>query len=207
MKGSIGIAMLLVLILSTCALAGANMTAKGTVHLLPHASRDCAEGYPEIGGCGDIITTELSSDVDAFPVFYDLVEYVEFDYSLEWPGNASCLFTSCSDYTYGMIVWPGDGIAQRWATCQPGPVVVTGWGWIQDVGFICVRNHPTLGGVVIDCAGQQDYISGCVCAATGGYIGDDPCMPCDPVVNRSATLGSIKAQFEYGPPAQSPILP
>jgi hypothetical protein len=197
MKKAIVAVVVLAVAGSGAALAGHNVNAKGAVHVVPHEARTCTENMPVINGCGDIISTSLSLDVDIFPVFFDLVEYQEFDFSMVWMPGGTCSFTSCSDQTIGDIVVPWDGIAQKWDTCQPGPVAVTGWGWIPDLapGMICIKNHPTLGGIVVDCWDGVDYICGCWCAGVGGYIGDDACVPCDPSPNKAGTLGSIKALF------------
>jgi hypothetical protein len=157
--------------------AGVNAyVAKGAVHVEPHMARTCADGLPAIASCEDIVTTEPGADVDVFPVFYDLVEYQGFDYALDWPGTGSCAFTSCSDLTIADIVHPGDGIAHAWYTCQPGPVAVPGWGWIQDYGTVCLIDHPTAGGINVgDCQGVIDIVAVVCSTGIGGSLGGDPC--------------------------------
>jgi hypothetical protein len=195
MKKVIVVALLLTLAASTTCLAGANPMAAWAVHVLPHGSRTCAKNFPVITGCEDMITTEPGADVDAFPVIYNLVEYQGFDYGMTWPGLYSCAFTSCSDLAIGTIVWPGDGISHAWYTCQPGPIAITGWGWIYDHGLICLAPHPTAGGPNVgDCAGQIDFACPGACAGIGGFIGDDPCLPSSGT--ESSSWGAIKGLFD-----------
>jgi hypothetical protein len=166
-----------IILISGSAHAGANPSAKVAVHVLPHASRTCAKNFPVILVYTDIITTEPGRDVDAFPVFWDLIEHQGFDYSMTWPGLYTCAFTSCSDLTIGSIQNPGDGISHAWYTCQRTPVAITGWGWIYDTGLICIVPHPTAGGIVVwDCSTLLDTLppTSVYCAGIGGVYGDDP---------------------------------
>ncbi|MFH1311656.1 MAG: hypothetical protein ABIJ00_00360 [Candidatus Eisenbacteria bacterium] len=183
--------------ISVVAFAGLNTDAKVAVHVLPHASRTCS-GLPTIAGCADIIETETSHDVDAFPVFFDMVEYQGFDYGMSWPGLYSCVFTSCSYLTIGDIVWPGDGIAHAWATCQPGPVGIPGWAWIFDFGTVCVIPHPLFDRIsAADCQGgttaDSVLTSRSFCAGIGGSSGENPCGT---MGIESSTWGDIKAVFK-----------
>ena len=192
MKVAIVLAFCLLLVAGT-ALAGVNWEAKAAVHVIPHASRTCTKSFPVITGCEDIITTEPTPDVDAFPVFYDLIEYQGFDYGLTWPGLYSCAFTSCSPLTIGGIVWPGDGISHAWTACQPYSVAVTGWGWIYDYGLICIVPHPEPGNVNVgDCSAELNQACPS-CAGIGGYIGDDPCA--NLTGTESRTWGGVKSLF------------
>jgi hypothetical protein len=189
-------AVVIIFILSTAALGGVNHLAKVSVHALPHAARSCVKSFPAVDGCEDILTTEAGNDVDAFPVFYDMIEYQGFDYGLTWPGAYSCSFTSCSDLTIGNILWPGDGISHAWYVCQYASVGITGWGWIYDNGMICVVPHPGTGLITIgDCHLGDDEPLCPQCAAIGGFIGDDPCEPCDPTAREKATWGGMKSLF------------
>ena len=144
--------------------------------------------------CGDIVFHLDNPDVDAFPVFFDLVEYQGMDYSMAWPGLYSCAFTSCSDVTTGSIVFPCDGISHVWAVCQPGPIAIPGWAWIYDYGLVCVIPHPWSGNIAItDCQGEMDEPICNFCAGIGGYTGDDPC---EPTRAEPASWGSIKRMFK-----------
>jgi hypothetical protein len=173
---------------------GINADAKVAVHVLPHASRTCAKNFPTLTDCADIQTTEPAMDIDAFPVFFDLIEYQGFDYGLMWPGMSSCAFTSCSDLAIGTITWSGDGISHAWYACQAGPVAMCGWGWIYDEGMVCVSPHPSAGGPNIgDCSGDLNAVVCDFCAGIGGFIGDDPC---EPTGTEPASWGSIKAMFK-----------
>ena len=194
MKKALVIGVALLLLLSVSAYAGFNLDAKVAVHVEVHASRTCTKGFPTLTGCGDIITTEPGPDVDAFPVFFDLVEYQGFDYGMTWPGMYSCAFTSCSDLAIGTILWPGDGISHAWYVCRPGPVAIPGYGWFYDYGMICIVPHPTAGGPNIgDCYGNLDRPICIFCAGIGGYIGDDPCWPTG---TEQSTWGNIKSMFK-----------
>jgi hypothetical protein len=194
MKKVLVFAVALTLVLSASAFAGINANAKGAVHVMPHAARTCAKNFPVISGCGDIITTEPGPDADAFPVFFELVEYQGFDYGMTWPGMYTCAFTSCSDLAIGTITSPGDGISHAWYVCQPGPVAVVGFGWIYDYGFIELVPHPTAGGVIVgDCSGVLDDIICLTKAGIGGYVGDDPCLP---TATEPSTWGGIKGIFK-----------
>jgi hypothetical protein len=183
------------LILGANAFAGQNAgVAKVAVHVIPHASRSCTKSFPSITGCADIITTEAGPDVDAFPVFFDLVEYQGFDYGVTWPGPYSCVFTSCSDLTIGGIVNTRDGISHAWFVCQPGPVAITGWGWISGHGLVCIVPHPTMGGPQVgDChQGEPDGMIYNFCAGIGDSVGDDPCAA---VATEPTTWGAIKGMY------------
>lgn len=197
MKKVIAISSALALGLAACALGGSNPFAKGAVHILPHAPRDCHENLPVVDSCDDIVTTLLATDVDLFPVFFSLSEYREFVYSLVWTSGSSCAFTSCTDYAVGSVVWSGDGIVQGWNECQTSDVVVTGWGRIQGEGWVYMWMHPTLEiGGVYDCSERLDPVCYSYFSAFGGYgIGDDPCQPVDPSARDEGTWGEIKAMF------------
>lgn len=160
--------------------AGVNVNAKVAVHVLPHASRTCAKGFPSLASCKDIITAEASPEVDAFPVFYDLAEFQGFEYGLTWPGLETCAFTSCSDLTIGGIIRPGDGISHAWTACQYDAVAITGWGWLHDYGKVCVVGHPKTGGPTIaSCQRGTDVPIASFCAGIGDSTGDDPCASYD----------------------------
>jgi uncharacterized repeat protein (TIGR01451 family) len=172
-----------------------NASGQVAIHVVEHASRTCTKSFPVMTGCADIEYTEPSGDVDAFPVFFDLVEYQGFDYGLTWPGTYTCAFTSCSDLTIGSIVNPGDGISHAWYVCQPGPVAVTGWGWISEPGpaSICAVAHPEANAIVIgDCSGGLSQPMVAYCAGIAGAHGDDPCHTTEV---QSTTWGEIKSMF------------
>jgi hypothetical protein len=182
------------MIFSANAFAGLNSgVAKVAVHVLPHASRSCVKNFPTIAGCSDIITTETSSDVDAFAVFFDMVEYQGFDYGMTWPGLYSSVFTSCSDLTIGGIVNTGEGVSHAWYVCQNSAVAIPGWCWIYDIGAVCVVPHPAAGGPTIgDCHAGDDLPVGNFCAGIGDSIGDDPCTP---TAAEATTWGAIKGMY------------
>lgn len=188
----------LILAVSSICVAGANPTAKVAVHVLEHASRSCTKSFPSITKCQDIVYSTDSTDVDCFPVFFDLNEYQGFDYGLNWPGTYSCAFTSCSDLTIGDIVNPGDGLSHAWYSCQSGDIAVTGWAWISepDSALVCIVDHPTAFDVNIgDCSGRIDHpAENPYCAGIAGAEGDQP--DCGgPVANEQSTWGTVKSLF------------
>ena len=189
------IALALTLALSALAFAGNNPDAKVAVHVRVHnAKLGC---NVTIDGCGDIVTTQPGYDVDAFPVFFDLVEYLGCEYGLCWPAwTYSAAFTNCADLIIGSIAWPGEGASHTWLGCQPGPVMVPSFVWLyaDAPGMICVCPHPISGIIgVLDCAeGVDDPICN-FCAGVYGFIGDDPCEPTGTEVS---TWGEIKGMFE-----------
>ena len=191
----ITLAAVLTLVLSAISVAGVNENARVTIHVVPHASWSCTKNYPSIDACGDISTTEASADVDAFPVFYDLVEWQGFDYGMTWPGMYSAVFTSCSDFTIGDIVNPGDGISHAWSTCQYDAIKLPGWAWIYDVGLICITVNPTFDFINVGlCEGTTaDTIPGynSCCAGIGGTTGEDACG-CD---TEPCSWSGIKKMF------------
>ncbi|MFH1313273.1 MAG: FlgD immunoglobulin-like domain containing protein [Candidatus Eisenbacteria bacterium] len=158
------------------ALAGLNTNAKIAVHVRPHVSGSCTKNFPTIATCGDITTTDPGISVDAFPVFYDMVEYQGFDYGMTFTSGYSCTFTSCSDLTIGGIVASGTGVSHAWYVCQYAPVAICGFGWIYSYGTICIVPHPEAGGPKVgDCHLGDDFPADNACAGTNGILGDDPC--------------------------------
>ena len=197
MKRAICISAAVLLVMAGSAPGGANPFAKGAVHIMPHTERTCTTDFPVIYNCTDIVTTVAATDIDVFPVFFDLYEYKEFVYSLNWTSGSSCVFTSCTDYSIGSVVWSGDGIVQGWNECQTGNSVVTGWGHIQGEGYVYMYMHYELNiGGVYDCAGNLDGVCYSYWSGFGGFaIGDDPCEPVDPSAADESTWGQIKAMF------------
>jgi hypothetical protein len=193
----IAVAAILTLTLTAAASAGLNTDARAVVHVLPHADRACTKNFPAISDCHDIITTEPSPDVDAFPVFFQMVEYAGVEYGLDWPGMYSTVFTSCSDLTVGSIVWPGDGIAHAWTTCQHSTIAVPGWAWIYDYGLICIIPHFETGHIACgDCQGGENPdsipVGKSCCAGIGGTAtGEDACN----CVTGPCTWSAVKRMF------------
>lgn len=196
MRRTIAIAAILILGLSGATLAGNNPIAKVAVHVVPHGSPSC-KALPSIASCEDIIETEASSNVDAYPVFYDMVEYKGIAYAMTWPGASSGAFTGCSEFTVGDIVWPGDGTSHTWGTCQVNTVVIPGYIWLFPTeGQICIIPHPHefINSIQLgDCTPELDTIppDRTFCAGVAGAVGDDPCQP----ATEAATWGAIKSLF------------
>jgi hypothetical protein len=194
MKKVLVLTVALTLILSACAWAGMNPAAKAAVHVTPHASRSCTKNFPAINVCTDIITTDPGISVDAFPVFFDLVEYQGFDYGMTFTSGYSCTFTSCSDLTIGGILFSGDGVSHAWTVCQYASAAVCGFGWLYSYGMVCIVPHPEAGGPTIgDCRGGGDGVICNFCAGTNGFVGDDPCAP---TATEASTWGGIKGMFK-----------
>jgi hypothetical protein len=123
-----------------------------------------------------MVTTEAASDVDAFPVFFDIVEYQGLEYGMTWPGSYTAAFTCCSDLVIGDIMHPGDGVYHAWISCLDGPIAIPGWVWVEAQGRICVVPHPD-GHIVVTHCGAFDttHVEASFCAGIGGTAGDDPC--------------------------------
>ncbi|MFC1799521.1 choice-of-anchor D domain-containing protein [Candidatus Eisenbacteria bacterium] len=174
------ILMLLLLLRCPAGFAGTNPLAKSAVHVLSHdANRNCA-GVPAVAGCGDISTTYAGADFDAFPVFFNLTEYLGLEYGLTWPEwTYGAAWTSCSLLSIGGITAPGDGVVQAWGACQTGQVVA-GWVWLyaDTPGNVSVVPHPETGDIlVLDCnLGVNETVQNFSAGVFGG-TGDDPCTP------------------------------
>jgi hypothetical protein len=194
MKKVLVIAVALTLALSAMAFAGANVDAKVAVHVRAHnAKAGCTVA---ITGCMDIVTTEPGYSVDAFPVFFDLVEFLGCEYGLCWPTwTYSAAFSNCADLVIGSILWPGDGASHTWTSCQVGVAVPSFvWLYADGPGMICPCPHPISGVIsVLDCAEGLDDPMCIFCAGVYGAFGDDPC---DPTGTEPSTWGEIKGLFE-----------
>ena len=197
MKKVLVAAVALTLVLSAVAFAGNNTAAKVAVHVRLHnAKLGCNAGI--INGCADIVTTVAGYDLDAFPVFYDLEEYLGVEYGLCWPAwTYSAAFTSCSDLVIGSISWPGDGASHTWFACQVQVAIPSFvWMYADAAGMVCPCPHPISGVInVLDCAEGLDDPCGIFCAGVYGMIGDDPCEA-GASATEASTWGGIKAIFE-----------
>jgi hypothetical protein len=190
-------ALILTLALSGVALAGHNPNAKAAVHVRPHSAKLGCD-YGTINTCDDLIVTEPGHDVDVFPVFFDLNEFLGCEYGMWWPDwTYSGAFSNCADLVIGDIIWPGDGASHTWLTCQTGLwVCVPSYIWLyaDGPGMVCVVPHPVGGAIrVLDCAEGLDEPFATFCAGVYGVIGDDPCPP---VGTSLGTWGEIKGVFE-----------
>jgi hypothetical protein len=194
MKKILVIAVALTLALSALALAGNNPDAKVAVHVRPHNAK--AGCTVNIFTCVDIVTTEPGYSIDAFPVFFDLVEYLGCEYGLCWPEwTYSAAWNNCADLVIGSIIWPGDGASHTWLACQYGVAVPSFvWLYADAPGYICPCPHPISGIInVLDCAEGLDDPMCIFCAGVYGYIGDDPCWPTG---TEPSSWGEIKGLFE-----------
>jgi hypothetical protein len=202
MKRSLLIGLLLVCVLSTLAMAARNPDAKVAIYVRPHnAKAGCSLTLTD---CSSIVTTEASFSVDAFPVFFDLTEFLGCAYSLTWPDwEYSGAMTNCADFIIGNITRPGNQqyAAHTWTSCQTGICIPSFiWLYADGPGSVCVIDpvSPDLGVQVIDCnvpPGIDEVVAAC-CAGVFGDEGDDPCdCPAWQSPVEGATWGEIKGLF------------
>jgi hypothetical protein len=186
-----------VVLLAGAAFAANNPMAKVAVHVKDHNSKQGCAALPAIEACEDINTTYAQHSFDAFPVFFDLVEYQGVEYGMCWPDWAySAAWTQCADLVIGEISWPGDGISQTWTECHGEAIVITGWAWLyaDGPGLVAVCDHPISGAtLILDCASGLDEPIGNYPAGVFGAEGEDPCVP---VMIEPTTWGAIKGIFE-----------
>jgi hypothetical protein len=195
MKKVLVIAVALTLVMSAVALAGYNPQAKVAIHVRVHNAK-LACNYGTINVCSDIVTTRPESSIDAFPVFFDLTEYLGCEYALCWPDwSYSAAFTNCSDLIIGAIAWPGDGASHTWFSCKTGVMVPSFvWLYADGPGMICPCPHPISGLCsVLDCHEHVDDPMCVFCAGVFGATGDDPCAPTG---TEPSTWSEIKGMFE-----------
>jgi hypothetical protein len=205
MKRAILISLCLVLGICAVAFAGANLgIAKGAIHVRPHSSKLGCTLSPAITGCADIVLIEAGSDIDAFPVFYDLVEYQGIEYGVTWPSWAySAGFNNCSDFVIGEITEPDSGASHAWTVCQNASVAVPSYLWLfaDGPGQICLTGHPEHGSAfIVDCSLQKDVLIGWGCAGVYGGASDpasgNACDDLPQAATVPATWSQIKSLFE-----------
>ncbi len=192
--------LILALAITIPCFAGNNPYYKVAVHVLPRdCDRNCVFGMPDIDNACDINSTYHGpEEFEIFPVFYDLTEVYCLEYAIEWTGDYSCAYTPCGYSHIGEILWSGDWIAQCFDGCQPGPVMIPGWGWMEmnTPGTICVAPPQHTGEIkVLDCTGEGiDNPVATYCAGVQGAAGDDPCR--DLVrATEPTSWSSVKAMF------------
>ena len=197
MKRVIVVAVALTLTMSAVALAGNNPGLKVAIHVRAHNAKAGCTITPAISSCEGIVTTDPGFSIDAFPVFYDLNEYLGCEYAVCWPAwTYSAAWNNCADLVIGSITQSGQGASHTWLGCQPGPVAVPSFLWLYAdfAGMICPCPHPISGLYsVLDCAEGIDNPITIFCAGVYGAIGDDPCLP-DAVTPK--TWGGIKSIFK-----------
>jgi hypothetical protein len=197
MKPTPIMAVILILSVAVAAFAGHNPNTKVAVHVRPHnAQLGC--DYGTIVTCDDLNVTEPGNTVDAFPVFFDVNEFLGCEYGMWWPDwTYSAAFVNCADMAIGEIAWPGDGASHTWEDCQTGLwVCVPSYIWLyaDGPGIVCVIPHPVGGAISLqDCAEGLDEPFATFCAGVYGLIGDDPCPPVGTSQDR---WGAIKGTFE-----------
>jgi hypothetical protein len=193
------LAAMLCLLLAAAGFAGMNGHHKVGLHILPHETRSCSENFPVITQCPEIIHTYPGcGEIDAFPVFFDLVEVTAVEYGLTWPATwGNCVYTACGgDVITGDIVSPGDGISHQWSSCLQEAVIIPGYAWLDIQGFGGVAaptEHPGTGFIgTTDCDGMNDVPLGGYSAGVCGFPGDDPCCLCG---TQKTTWGEIRMMF------------
>jgi hypothetical protein len=185
----------LVASMASACLAGNNPLAKVAVHVRAHnAKAGCNAGT--IQSCEDITETFAGSSVDAFPIFYELTEFLGAQYGLTWPAwTYSAAFTNCSDLVIGAIALPGEDAAHTWTACQSGFAIPSFvWLYADGAGQICVIDAVGAdppGIYVLDCAEGLDSPTDNFCAGVYGAAGDDPCN----YATEAATWSKIKKIF------------
>jgi hypothetical protein len=193
----------LAVLTATAAYAGDNPGHMLAIHVKSHPT-SCTEGYPSFPTCDAIQETYAGcGEVDIIPVFYDLVEFTGVEFGIIWSHfpSVSMVWTRCDgDASVGTIAHPGDGTVITWSTCQAGPSVAPGYGWLAISGaeYVCPAGNPVTGRYgVNDCSPTLgpdfDWSVGYSCAGTCGFVGDDPCRP---VTARPSTWGAIKGIFK-----------
>ena len=201
MKKILVLAVALTFILSATAFAGQNLGCKVAIHLKAHPT-SCTKSYPAFATCESIIATRAPlGDLDAMPVFYQLTSYTVHEFGLTWPiewGSGSWIRCK-GDIAVGGIVYPGEGTAIAWTSCQVGWGLATGALWLTATGpgyITPVPNPATMQIDVVDCTPTpgpyQDFPFCFNRGGVGGFIGDDPCLP---TANEPSTWGQIKSMF------------
>ena len=215
MKKILVIAIALTFALSFAAFAGQNHLSKVAVHVKAHPT-SCTKAYPVITTCtGIVFTWAPLGDLDAMPIFYDLVAYTVVETGLQWPEAAwgSGSWVKCKgDIAVGVIQHTAvpevpaetegatNGTAVAWSTCQYTWGVLPGFVWLAATtpGKICPVPNPRTGDYgFVDCTptpGPYYDRPFCIsCAGIGGLIGDDPCRP---TATDESTWGQIKSMFK-----------
>jgi hypothetical protein len=191
-------AFVMTLLIAASAIAGSNADHKVAIHVALHESRTCNSGLPDLRSCKDIAYTfDGCTDVDVFPIFYDLAGVTAIQLGLSWPVSwGSCAFTACGfDFVIGEIVDPEDGMAGTWNDCRYVSRVIVGYGWLGPLsaGIVCPVPNRTTGRIgVTDCDYSEDEPAGIYCGGACGKMGDDPCGG---DFSEDKTWGNIKAMF------------
>ena len=182
---------MLILAAASPCVAGNNQWLKCAVHVQAHNAKQGCHNLPVITDVNDIMLTYEGASFDAFPVFYDLVEYLGVQYGLTWPGwTYSAAFTSCSDLVIGSVTTPGTGAAHTWTACRTG-VAIPSFVWLYADwrGFVCLSVYPDSDPprlLVLDCADGLDDPSPMIYCAE---------VYTDAPATEPTTWGSVKSLF------------
>ena len=193
------IALCFVLLLSTAVLAAYNPDAKVAIHIRAHNAKLGCD-YGTIVDCHDIVYSFTGESIDAFPVFWDLTEYLGCEYAITWPeawGTAA--WNNCADLVIGEITSPGMGASHTWlGGCKTGVMVPSFlWLYAGSSGLICPIGHPQHGKIyVLSCHDVQEAVRtdrwGCA-GLNGATV---PVAPCDLPAVTPTTWGEIKSLFQ-----------
>jgi hypothetical protein len=198
-------------VLKVCFPPGNNPLAKIAVHVKAHPT-SCTKNYPTFTYCEAITYTYAGgADIDALPVFFDLIGYTVAECGMTWPepswGSGS--WTKCKgDLAIGSITHSADqvgpdpatkGVAVAWSTCQNSWWAAPGYVWLVATtpGRICPAPSGNGGAWgVVDCQTNpaHDTVIASFCAGVLGMHGDPPCLL--PPGVQPTTWGSIKAMFK-----------
>ena len=191
--------MICAVLTATAPAAHAGSNHKIAIHVLSHERRTCDSGLPRIQTCKDIqYTYDACTDIDVFPIFFDLSGVTGIEVGLMWPGSwGSCAFTPCGfDFVIGTIEQPGDAMAGTWYQCRHDLCVVAGYGWLapSSGGEICpVPSAVTDFMGVTDCDFVQYPPAAYYCAGACGTGGENPCGG---GISEGKSWGAIKSMFK-----------
>jgi hypothetical protein len=174
-------------------LAGRNQSMKCAVHVRAHNAKQGCDNLPVIEWWYSLLLTYEGASFDAFPVFFDLYEYLGVQYGLTWPDwTYSAAFTSCSDLVIGSVTTPGTGAAHAWTSCQSAGVAIPSFVWLyaDGHGHVCLTNYPESNPPrlwVLDCAEGLDGPVWGYCDCAEVYT--------DAPATEPTTWGSVKSLF------------
>jgi hypothetical protein len=173
-------------------LAGNNPAMKCAVHVQAHNAKQGCHNLPVITNWYDLTPTYEGASFDAFPVFFDLTEYLGVQYGLTWPDwTYSAAFTSCSDLVIGAVTTPGTGAAHTWTSCRTGAAIPSFvWLYADGTGYVCLSDYPDSSPpeiFVLDCAEGLDISIWGYCECAEVYT--------DAPATEPTTWGSVKSLF------------
>jgi hypothetical protein len=150
-------------------LAGNNPAMKCAVHVKAHNAKQGCDNLPVIEMWEDLNFSCEYASFDAFPVFFDITEYLGVQYGMTWPDwTYGAAFTSCSDLVIGSVTAPGTGAAHTWTACRTGIAIPSFvWLYADGRGEVCLSDYPDSEPPriwVLDCAEGLDVPLYVICA-------------------------------------------